>query len=92
MNKRDLIVSATIKSNGSITQGNIQLGLELILRSLKEALAKGEKITIANFGAFYVKEMNERNSRNPATGERIIVGPKKVVKFKIADSFKCELK
>ena len=92
MNKRDLVVSAAVKSNGSITQGNIQLGLELILRSLKEALAEGNKITIANFGTFYVKEMSERNARNPATGERIIVGAKKVVKFKIADSFKYELK
>lgn len=85
-------MSAAVKSNGQLTQANIQLGFELVLDSILEALAKGEKITIANFGTFYVKEMNERNARNPATGEAIVVGPKKVVKFRIADSFERELK
>ena len=87
MNKRDLIVTAASKSNGSITQISIQQGFELILRSTLEALAKGEKITIANFGTFFVKKMPERKGRNPSTGEAIIIGPRKVVKFKIAENF-----
>jgi nucleoid DNA-binding protein len=60
MNKRDLIMAAAAQSNGSITQGNIQRGFELILKNTLKALAKGEKITIANFGTFYVKEMKEK--------------------------------
>ncbi len=88
MNKRELAMAAAAKAKGRITQGNIQLGFELILESILDALMNGEKITIANFGTFYIKEMNERNSRNPSTGEAIIIAPKKVVKFKITDSFK----
>ena len=34
--------------------------------------------------------MNERNARNPATGEAIVVASKKVVKFKVTDSFAFE--
>jgi Bacterial nucleoid DNA-binding protein len=83
-------MAAAAKSKSGMTQLNIQRGFELILKSTLEALAKGEKITIANFGTFFVKEMNERNARNPATGEVIVVAPKKVVKFKVTDSFAFE--
>ncbi len=90
MTKRELVVAATAKANGQITQGCIQQGFELILKSTLEALAKGEKITIANFGTFYVKEMKERVSRNPSTGEKITVEAKKVVKFKVTQGFSFE--
>ena len=90
MNKRDVILLATAKSGSRITQKSIQLGFELVLESILDALARGEKITIANFETFCVKEMNERNSRNPSTGEKIIVKAKKVVKFKIAPGFNFE--
>ena len=82
MNKRDLIMAAATKSKGSMTQLSIQQGFELVLDSILDGLAKGEKITIANFGSFYVKEQRAKNSRNPATGEAIKVAAKKVIKFK----------
>ncbi len=90
MNKRELVIAAAAKAKGRITQGSIQQAFELILESTSEALAKGEKITIANFGTFYVKEMKERISRNPSTGEKITVEAKKVVKFKVTQGFSFE--
>lgn len=90
MNKRDLVMAAANRAKGEITQRNIQLGFDLILRSMSEALKKGEKITIANFGTFYVKEMKERNGRNPANGEAIIIAQKKVVKFKATSKIQSE--
>ena len=88
MNKRELVMAAAIKSNGKITQKDIQLGFELVLKCISESLTKGEKITIANFGTFYVKEMKGRNGRNPLTGERIKIPSKKVIKFKVSDGIK----
>ncbi|MDR1717445.1 MAG: HU family DNA-binding protein [Prevotella sp.] len=82
MNKRDLLLLATPKANGRVTQSNIQLGFDLMIESILEALSKGGKITIANFGTFYVKEMKERMGRNPQTGEEVKIKARKIIKFK----------
>lgn len=87
MNKRDLIVDAAIKAAGEITQRDINQRLNLIIESMKEALINGDKITIANFGTFYVKERKEKKGRNPSTGEIINIPSKRVIKFKPSNRF-----
>ena len=37
---------------------------------------------IPNFGRFCVKEKKERKGRNPATGEDLMLRPRRVVTFK----------
>jgi integration host factor subunit alpha len=37
---------------------------------------------VSGFGKFCVKEKRERRGRNPATGEDMILAPKRVVTFK----------
>jgi len=37
---------------------------------------------ITGFGKFYVKEKGERRGRNPATGEDLMLGSRRVVGFK----------
>ena len=80
MNKRELIMAASSKSG--ITQKDIQSSLEPILEAIIEALSKGDKISLHNFGTFYIKDIPERASRNPKSGEAIMARAKKVVKFK----------
>lgn len=41
----------------------------------------GESIAIPGFGSFLVKERPARVGRNPRTGNRMEIAPKKVVKF-----------
>ena len=84
MTKKELAALASAKSG--ITQKNILDCMDPILESILEALSKGGKILIQNFGAFYVTNHSERKSRNPSTGEAIIVPAKKVIKFKLSHS------
>ncbi len=49
---------------------------------MKETLASGEDVLISGFGKFCVKEKTERKGRNPATGEDMMLAPRKVVTFK----------
>ena len=56
--------------------------LESILEIIKETLENGEDLMITGFGKFYVKEKRERRGRNPATGEDLMLGSRKVVGFK----------
>ncbi len=49
---------------------------------IKDGLSKDEKVMISGFGVFEVKSKNARPGRNPQTGDRIILAPRNVVKFK----------
>ena len=82
MTKRELAALASAKSG--ITQKNILDCMDPILESFLDALSKGERILIQNFGTFYVTNRSEHKSRNPNTGETIIVPAKKVIKFKLS--------
>ena len=56
--------------------------VETLLEIIKRTLASGEDVMISNFGRFCVKEKSERKGRNPATGEDLMLEPRKVVTFK----------
>ena len=55
--------------------------LENLLEIMKGSLEKGEDVLISGFGKFCVKEKRERRGRNPATGDDLILGKRKVVTF-----------
>ena len=56
--------------------------LESILEIIKKTLENGEDVLITGFGKFYVKEKRKRRGRNPQTGEDLMLGSRKVVRFK----------
>ena len=56
--------------------------LETLLELMKENLEKGDDILISGFGKFCVKQKAQRKGRNPATGEDLILPPRRIVSFK----------
>ena len=56
--------------------------VESLLETIKAALASGEDVLVSGFGKFCVNEKAERRGRNPATGEDMMLAPRKVVTFK----------
>jgi len=56
--------------------------VETLLEIIKRTLTSGEDVLISGFGKFCVKEKAERKGRNPATGEDMMLEPRKVVTFK----------
>jgi integration host factor subunit alpha len=46
---------------------------------------------ISNFGKFCVREKKERKGRNPATGEDMMLSPRKVVTFKCSGKLRDEI-
>ncbi len=59
--------------------------------AMMEALAEGKRIEIRGLGTFRVKSRPAKVARNPKTGEKINVPPKKVVHFKIGKVLKAKL-
>ena len=56
--------------------------VETLLEIIKRTLESGEDVLISGFGKFNVKVKKERKGRNPATGDDMILPPRKVVTFK----------
>ena len=56
--------------------------VESLFELIKKTLESGEDVMISGFGKFSVKEKKERKGRNPATGENLMLKPRKVVTFK----------
>jgi integration host factor subunit alpha len=56
--------------------------VETVFDIIKCTLEKGEKIKIAGFGNFVVKEKSDRRGRNPQTGEEITIVARKILTFK----------
>ncbi len=56
--------------------------VETILEQIKKSLESGEDVLISGFGKFCVKAKKERRGRNPATGEDMMMAPRRVVTFR----------
>lgn len=56
--------------------------VETTLEIIKDTLGLGEDVLISGFGKLCVKEKAERKGRNPATGEALMLDPRKVITFK----------
>jgi integration host factor subunit alpha len=56
--------------------------LESLLELMAKTLGNGEDVLISGFGKFCVKQKNARKGRNPATGEDLMLGSRRVITFK----------
>jgi integration host factor subunit alpha len=74
------LVKALAKENGYPANQTIEI-VETLLEIIKSKLSSGEDVLISGFGKFCVKNKRERRGRNPATGEDIVLKPRRVVTF-----------
>ena len=75
------IIDAVAESNGYTRKKSIET-VETVLELIKRSLESGGDVLISGFGKFNVKQKAKRKGRNPATGEDMILTPKRVVTFK----------
>jgi len=56
--------------------------VETLLEIIKSTLESREDVLISGFGRFCVREKRERKGRNPATGDTMMLRPRRVVTFR----------
>jgi integration host factor subunit alpha len=56
--------------------------VEAVFDTMKETLARGDRVKISGFGNFVVREKKQRIGRNPQTGEPIPISARRVLTFK----------
>jgi integration host factor subunit beta len=81
MNKSELIERLAERSQ----LGHLQAEevVNLMFDQMRNALTNGRRIEIRGFGSFTVKDYDSYWGRNPKTGEKIWVAPKRLPAFKV---------
>lgn len=56
--------------------------VELVFDEIGESLVRGDTVKISSFGSFYVREKGRRMGRNPKTGDKVPILPRRVLVFR----------
>lgn len=90
LTKRDLVMR--ISSETGLVQQGVQDVVQKTLDYISEALAKGDKVELRNFGVFEVKVRKARVGRNPNRPETDVPIPQRaVVKFKAGKEMRSDV-
>ena len=81
MNKSELIESLAQDIN--VPHREAAAITNTVIETMTDALARGESIEIRGFGSFVIKNYDSYEGRNPKTGKKIKVKPKKLPFFKV---------
>jgi integration host factor subunit beta len=80
MNKLELIQA--LKKNNGLSKFEAAAIVDLFFNEMANALAKGDRVEIRGLCSFFVKEYKSYQGRNPMTGEKVKIKPKKLPFFK----------
>ena len=78
--KRDMVerIAESVGVTGDVARATVQATLDNMI----DTLATTGRIELRNFGVFTVKVTAPRKARNPRTGESVMIGERRVVRFK----------
>ena len=77
---KDDIVEVVYEETGIPKNQSVEL-VETLLELIKTTLESGDYVLVSGFGKFRVREKKERRGRNPATGDSMMLEPRRVVTF-----------
>ena len=86
MNKSELVKALADKANISLDEATMVVNT--FMDSMKDALLQGGRVEIRGFGSFKVKEYGAYAGRNPRTGEKVSVRPKRLPFFRAGRELK----
>ena len=86
MNKIELIQA--LKDSNHLSKSEAETVINLFFDKMTEALAIGDRVEIRGLCSFFVKKYGAYTGRNPKTGERVKIAPKKLPFFKVGKELK----
>ena len=72
------------KSYPNFLKKDLEKIVSVVLNEIKQALKRGDRVELRNFGMFSTNVQIARISRNPKTGEKVNTPEKKTIHFKMA--------
>ena len=86
MNKSELVKALADQANISLDEAT--LVVNTFVDSMKDSLLEGGRVEFRGFGSFKVKEYGSYAGRNPRTGEKVAVEPKRLPFFRAGKELK----
>ena len=86
MNKLELI--STLKHEANLSKAEAAKVVQLFFERMADAMARGERVEIRGLCSFFVKEYQSYTGRNPKTGEKVTIKPKRLPFFKSGKELK----
>lgn len=86
MNKSDLV--NVVAAETELTKKDVEAVISAAVSAMTKALASGDKVQLIGFGTFEVKNVGEREGRNPKTGEAIKIPASKKAAFAASKALK----
>lgn len=87
--KRELVNQISADLGSGFTQNEVLEVVQKAVEVITEALGKGDRVVIRNFGTFQVKEVKAKVGRNPKNpGKDVPIPARSVVKFKVGKTLK----
>ena len=80
MNKLEVI--RTLCEKNGLSKAETTRIVSIFIEQMSAALERGDRVEIRGLCSFYVKDYPGYTGRNPKTGERVEVAPKKLPFFK----------
>ena len=65
-----------------LTKKRAETIVDTVFGNISDALQQGEKVELRGFGSFRLRRREPRRGRNPRTGDRVDVPPRRVPYFK----------
>jgi len=80
MNKLELI--SALKAEANMSKAEAAKVVQIFFDNMSEAMARGERVEIRGLCSFFIKEYKSYTGRNPKTGARVMIKPKRLPFFK----------
>ncbi|MBI5373951.1 MAG: integration host factor subunit beta [Candidatus Schekmanbacteria bacterium] len=87
MTKAELIEAVSEKLT-FLNKKQTERVVNCMLENIKQSLVSNDKVEIRGFGSFTVRNRNTRDGRNPLTGDKVHVPPKRVPFFRAGKELK----
>ncbi len=86
MNKTELATRLAIANGVAETQAREMVNA--VFATLVDALLEDDRVNIRGFGSFEVREHKAKRGRNPRTGERFILPPRRTVVYTVSHALR----
>jgi integration host factor subunit beta len=89
LNKLELI--SILREQADLSKADAAGVIELVFDSIADALSRGDRVEIRGLCSFHVKKYKGYTGRNPKTGEKVKIKPKKLPFFKAGRELKARV-
>ncbi len=86
MNKLELVEA--LREESGLNKSEAAVVVDMFFKEMASVLSKGDRVEIRGLCSFYVKKYKAYSGRNPKTGDKVKIKPKKLPFFKCGKELK----